>query len=95
MANLRLDRDKLKRRREIKGYNVPALADILGITPDHMYRLERGVRHPSPALYVRMANALEVDPPEELLLDESEATAGHTDDLVTIPAQRSDEEGAA
>jgi transcriptional regulator with XRE-family HTH domain len=68
MADIRLDRDKLKRRRETRGFNVPALARAVGVSSEHIYRIEWGTRRPSPRLYARLREVLDVNE-EELLTD--------------------------
>jgi transcriptional regulator with XRE-family HTH domain len=58
MTDLKLHRASLERHRKLAGYSVPALAKEMGVTPDHMYRLEWGDRRPSPALYKRLKEQL-------------------------------------
>lgn len=69
MPTLRLHRERLERKRKLSGYTVPALARELGISREHMYRIEWGVRRPSPKLYLQIKQALGVTGEE--LLDES------------------------
>ncbi|WP_304455897.1 helix-turn-helix transcriptional regulator [Nocardiopsis sp. YSL2] len=69
MTDLKLHRASLERHRKLAGYSVPALAQEMGVTALHMYRLEWGDRRPSAALYKRLKDTLSVT--DESLLAET------------------------
>ena len=48
----------LEMRSRIQGHTVPFLADVLGVSAQHLYRIMRGERQPSFDLLLRWARAV-------------------------------------
>ena len=71
MAAVEMDGEKLRRLRERKLLSRPELAEIVGMDPDHIGRIERGVtRSPRMANIRALAAGLEVDAAEFLRPEE-------------------------
>ncbi len=67
MAVVEVDGEKLRRLRERRLLSRPELAEMVGMDPDHIGRIERGVtRSPRMANIRALAKALEVDAAEFL-----------------------------
>lgn len=60
---LRLTYERVARR-----LTQTRLADLAGITPAHLCNVEQGLRQPSADVLAALARALDVSPPEVLLL---------------------------
>lgn len=67
MAAMEVDGEKLRRIREWRLLSRPELAEKVGMDPDHIGRIERGVtKSPRMANIRALAEALEVDASEFL-----------------------------
>jgi transcriptional regulator with XRE-family HTH domain len=51
----------LSSTRSDKGLTIRALAEQLGVSYHHLYKVERGLKRPSDELLLRLAQALDVD----------------------------------
>ncbi|CAM3623521.1 hypothetical protein GCM10009799_06160 [Nocardiopsis rhodophaea] len=71
----RIDRTALRRIRERKGYSVPELAEHVGASAQHLYRIEWGQRQPSPRLYRALTQVLEAAEGDLLISDAPPAHA--------------------
>jgi transcriptional regulator with XRE-family HTH domain len=56
-----VDGKTLHTLRESKGLTLRALAEVSGISPAHLCKLENGLRYGSPSCRLRLATALGVD----------------------------------
>lgn len=73
-AAVRIDRKILKLRRQVSGLNLAQLGDAAGISPGYVGHLESGRRETvSPAVFVRICDALDVQDRTELMLTDVEA----------------------
>lgn len=63
-----LYKERLRNLRRKNGLTQHALASRAGVSAAHLWYVEHGKRGPSAALVVRIANALGLDPMEELVL---------------------------
>ena len=69
-----INKDRLRRRREIAGLNQARLADATGFSFGYIAMIERGERpRVSPDALARLADALGVEDREELIDDEDAA----------------------
>lgn len=65
---VRVDRRKLRRLRQLSGFNQAQLAKRAGVSYSYIGHLERGTRASmSPAVYKRICDALNVQDRTELL----------------------------
>lgn len=52
-------RTTLKKKREAKNISVPQIAELLGISVSHYYKIEAGIRNPNFLLAGKIAKLLE------------------------------------
>lgn len=72
-AAVRIDRKVLKIRRQLSGLNLAQLGDAAGISPGYAGHLESGRRETvSPAVFVRICDALAVQDRTELMLTDAD-----------------------
>jgi transcriptional regulator with XRE-family HTH domain len=72
--NVRINRDRLRRRRQIMGLNQARLAEEAGLSFSYIGHLERGIRpNIGPEAFVRLCDALGIEDREELIDDDDEA----------------------
>lgn len=71
-----INKDRLRRRREIAGLNQARLADTSGFSPSYIAMIERGERtHVSPDALGRICDALGVENRADLIDDTDEDAA--------------------
>ena len=74
--NVRINRDRLRRRRQLAGFNQARLAEEADLSFSYIAHLERGTRpHIGPEAFGRLCDALGVENREELIDDTDEDAA--------------------
>ncbi len=59
-AGVAIDGAKLRIRRQLSGQTLAGFAQLCDATESYISHIERGVRRPSPPMYVRICNALDI-----------------------------------
>ncbi len=66
-TTIQVDGEFLRYTRKVAGLEIADLAALVGIHPSYVTHIERGARNPSPRLFKRICDALEI-PPAKLAL---------------------------
>lgn len=61
--------------RKVRGEEREDFAARIGVSPGYVSHLENGIRKPSPTIFARICDALEVQDRTDLLLPDGEAGA--------------------